>query len=205
MLAATLTSVIESVGDYYACARICGAPPPPVHAVNRGVTVEGLGGLLSGIFGSGGATTSYSQNIGAIGFAKVDIKKTTSVYPALFIAMQQYISCITFLYNLMFQVGSRRVFLLVALLFIVSGVCGKFGALLTMMPDPILGAVLVVGLAMVSAVGISNLQFVDAASSRNQCIIGLSLMMGMIIPNWLKKHPNAIATCTEIRLLELKI
>ncbi len=84
--------------------------------------------------------------------------------------------------------------MLVALLFVMAGVCGKFGALLTMMPDPILGGVLVVGLGMVSAVGISNLQFVDMASSRNQCIIGLSLMMGMMLPNWLKKNTDAINT-----------
>ena len=37
MLAAVLAGTVESVGDYYACARLAGAPPPPVHAVNRGV------------------------------------------------------------------------------------------------------------------------------------------------------------------------
>ena len=36
MLAGVLSSMIESVGDYYACARLAGAPPPPIHAVNRG-------------------------------------------------------------------------------------------------------------------------------------------------------------------------
>ncbi|XP_062620724.1 solute carrier family 23 member 2-like [Saccostrea cucullata] len=37
MLAGVLASMIESVGDYYACARLAGAPPPPVHAINRGM------------------------------------------------------------------------------------------------------------------------------------------------------------------------
>ena len=36
MVAGVLASMIESVGDYYACARLAGAPPPPIHAVNRG-------------------------------------------------------------------------------------------------------------------------------------------------------------------------
>lgn len=71
MMAATLTSIIESVGDYYACARISLAPPPPAHAINRGIAMEGLGSFISGFVGSGGATTSYSQNVGAIGFTKV--------------------------------------------------------------------------------------------------------------------------------------
>lgn len=71
MLAATITSIIESVGDYYACARVSNVPPPPAHAVNRGIFMEGVGSLLSGAVGSGGATTSYSQNVGAIGFTRV--------------------------------------------------------------------------------------------------------------------------------------
>ena len=73
MLAATMTSIIESVGDYYACARISGVQPPPPQAVNRGIATEGFGSILSGLVGSGGATTSYSQNVGAIGFTKVNI------------------------------------------------------------------------------------------------------------------------------------
>ena len=43
MLAGIIASAIESVGDYYACARLSGAPPPPTHAINRGIGIEGLG------------------------------------------------------------------------------------------------------------------------------------------------------------------
>lgn len=35
MFSATLAGIIESIGDYYSCARLAGAPPPPVHAINR--------------------------------------------------------------------------------------------------------------------------------------------------------------------------
>ncbi|XP_078378058.1 solute carrier family 23 member 2-like isoform X1 [Oculina patagonica] len=71
MLAGVLASIIKSVGDYYACARLSGAPPPPKHAINRGIGMEGIGGVLAGAFGAGNSTTSYSQNIGAIGITKV--------------------------------------------------------------------------------------------------------------------------------------
>ena len=37
IFAAVFASIIESIGDYYACARTIGAPPPPVHAINRGM------------------------------------------------------------------------------------------------------------------------------------------------------------------------
>ena len=71
MLAGIFAGIIESIGDYYACARLAGAPPPPKHAVNRGIAMEGLGCILAGLFGTGNGTTSYSENIGAIGVTKV--------------------------------------------------------------------------------------------------------------------------------------
>lgn len=63
--------MVESVGDYYACARLVGAPPPPKHAINRGIGIEGLGCLLAGAWGTGNGTTSYSENIGALGITRV--------------------------------------------------------------------------------------------------------------------------------------
>jgi len=36
LLSGILATTIESVGDYHACAQLAGAPPPPLHAVNRG-------------------------------------------------------------------------------------------------------------------------------------------------------------------------
>uniref|UniRef100_A0A2P2I708 Solute carrier family 23 member 1-like n=2 Tax=Hirondellea gigas TaxID=1518452 RepID=A0A2P2I708_9CRUS len=75
MLAGVLASIVESIGDYYACARLSGAPPPPRHAINRGIGVEGVGCLLAGLLGSGNGTTSYSENIGAIGLTKVGSRR----------------------------------------------------------------------------------------------------------------------------------
>jgi len=75
MVAGVLASAIESVGDYYACARLAGAPPPPPHAINRGIGTEGLGCVLAGLWGTGNGTTSYSENIGAIGVTKVGSRR----------------------------------------------------------------------------------------------------------------------------------
>ena len=71
MLAGILASAIESVGDYYACARLAGAPAPPMHAINRGIGTEGIGCIIAGLLGTGNGTTSYSENIGAIGITRV--------------------------------------------------------------------------------------------------------------------------------------
>lgn len=71
MLAGVLAGIIESIGDYYACARLSGAPPPPSHAMNRGIGMEGIACFLAGAIGTGNATTSFSENIGALGITKV--------------------------------------------------------------------------------------------------------------------------------------
>ena len=71
MIAGCTASIVESIGDYFACAKLAGAPPPPDHAINRGIGMEGVGGLLSACWGTGVGATSYSQNIGAIGITKV--------------------------------------------------------------------------------------------------------------------------------------
>lgn len=73
MMAGVLASTMESIGDYYACARLAGAPPPPTHAINRGIAVEGLGCILAALWGTGNGTTSYSQNIAALGITKVRV------------------------------------------------------------------------------------------------------------------------------------
>lgn len=76
ILAGVISSMLESVGDYYACARLAGAPPPPKHAISRGIGVEGIGCLLAGAWGTGNGTTSYSENVGALGITKVSLAAT---------------------------------------------------------------------------------------------------------------------------------
>ncbi|KAH7977958.1 hypothetical protein HPB49_004092 [Dermacentor silvarum] len=71
MLSAILSSVVESVGDYYACARLSQVPIPPTHAINRGIWMEGLGCIAAGIWGGGCGLTSYSTNISIIAVTKV--------------------------------------------------------------------------------------------------------------------------------------
>ncbi|XP_071960185.1 solute carrier family 23 member 2-like [Antedon mediterranea] len=87
MLSGVLASMVESVGDYYACARLSGAPPPPDHAINRGIGIEGIGCILAGLWGTGNGTTSYSENIGAIGITKVASRLVVQVAGILMIVL----------------------------------------------------------------------------------------------------------------------
>ncbi|XP_028392387.1 solute carrier family 23 member 1-like [Dendronephthya gigantea] len=161
MFAGVLAGVIESIGDYYACARMSGAPPPPSHAINRGIGVEGIACFLAGAFGTGTATTSFSENIGVIGITRV---------------------------------GSRRVVQIGALCMILLALFGKFGALFSTIPQPVIGGVFVVLFGMITAVGMSSLQHVNLNSVRNLFIVGFAIITGLVIPKYLTQHPDTIDT-----------
>jgi nucleobase transporter 1/2 len=87
MLAGYLASMVESIGDYYACARLSGAPIPDENTVNRGITFEGIGCAIAGIFGTGNGTTSYSENIGAIGLTRVGARRVVQAGAIIMIVL----------------------------------------------------------------------------------------------------------------------
>lgn len=77
---------------------------------------------------------------------------------------------------------------------VVLAVFGKFGALFATIPEPIIGGVFIIMFGMVTAVGLSNLQFVDLNSARNLFVIGFSIFIGLVIPKWISDRPHAIDT-----------
>ena len=156
IFAGYIASIVESIGDYYACARLSGAPMPGKETINRGITFEGIGCFIAGIFGTGNGTTSYSENIGAIGLTRV---------------------------------GSRRVVQAGAVIMILLGTVSKFGALFTTIPQPIVGGMYCAMFGMITAVGLSNLQFVDLNSTRNLFILGFAFFMGLSIPEYFIQNP----------------
>ncbi|XP_024896457.1 solute carrier family 23 member 1 isoform X2 [Pteropus alecto] len=194
MFSATLAGIIESIGDYYACARLAGAPPPPVHAINRGIFIEGICCIIAGLLGTGNGSTSSSPNIGVLGITKVGSRRVV-----------QYGACI------MLVLGTIGKF---TALFaslpdpILGGMfCTLFGECRARAPGPITvaewgspagprgfssGSPAPSG--MITAVGLSNLQFVDMNSSRNLFVLGFSMFFGLTLPNYLESNPGAINT-----------
>ena len=100
-------SVLDSIGDYYACARVSRVPPPPAHAVNRGILIEGACSFLSGAVGCGHATTTYGGNIGAIGVTKVPIVYKIFVYHIFYATI---ILCACSCFNRIFKTRIRAYF-----------------------------------------------------------------------------------------------
>ncbi|XP_060072559.1 solute carrier family 23 member 1-like [Ylistrum balloti] len=158
---ATFISILDSIGDYYACAATCRVPPPPSYAVNRGIAVEGFCTILSGLLGCPQATTTYGANIGAIGITRV---------------------------------SSRSAFVVVGIIYIIFGVIGKIAAVFITIPYPVLGGALIIMMGMFNGVVLSNLVSVDLTSSRNLVIMGVSLLMGLLVPLWVKTYPDDIST-----------
>lgn len=77
------------------------------------------------------------------------------------------------------------------MILLLCGVIGKFGAILTLIPDPVIGGTLTVVFGMVSAVGISTLKFIDLESTRNLTILGISLILGLMVPQYVNDPANA--------------
>ena len=87
MVAGYIASMVESIGDYFACARLSGAEVPDERVINRGITFEGIGCLIAGLFGTGNGTTSYSENIGAIGLTRVGSRRVVQAGAVIMIIL----------------------------------------------------------------------------------------------------------------------
>ncbi|KAL3864476.1 hypothetical protein ACJMK2_006155 [Sinanodonta woodiana] len=160
-LASVISSVLESVGDYHAVALATNSPPPPRHAVNRGILLEGLGSVLSGFMGAGHATTSYTNNIAIVGLTKV---------------------------------ASRSCLAAAGLFAILLSLVGRVGAVLSTIPDPVIGGTMLITFGILTAIGLFMLKSLDLSSSRNMAIFGISLYIGLAIPDWMKANPKAAST-----------
>ncbi|CAI2354469.1 unnamed protein product [Caenorhabditis sp. 36 PRJEB53466] len=87
------------------------------------------------------------------------------------------------------RVASRWTMVMAGVFLIILGLLTKIGALLSTIPDPLVGGVLASSMAMVVGVAVSNLQTVEMSLSRNMGIFGFSMMFGLIVPKYFTKFP----------------
>ena len=64
---------------------------------------------------------------------------------------------------------------------------GKFASVFVTIPYPVLGGTQVVGFGIFIGLVVANLQYIDMRSTRNLAIIGISILVGLMIPYWSKK------------------
>uniref|UniRef100_A0A182KF56 Xanthine/uracil transporter n=1 Tax=Anopheles christyi TaxID=43041 RepID=A0A182KF56_9DIPT len=87
MLAGVIACTVESISYYPTISQMCAAPPPPLHAINRGIGIEGFGTMLAGLWGSGNGTNTFGENVGAIGVTKVGSRRVIQ-WAALIMILQ---------------------------------------------------------------------------------------------------------------------
>ncbi|TVU35054.1 hypothetical protein EJB05_16922 [Eragrostis curvula] len=163
MVAAVLVSLVESTASYMAAARLASATPPPAHILSRGIGWQGIGILLDGLFGTGTGSTVSVENVGLLGSTRI---------------------------------GSRRVIQISAGFMIFFSMLGKFGALFASIPFTIFAAVYCVLLTLylcriAAAVGLSFLQFTNMNSMRNLFIVGVSIFLGLSVPEYFFRYSMA--------------
>ena len=90
--------------------------------------------------------------------------------------------------------ASRFVWQIAGLIFVIGGLFGKFGAALAIIPDPVVGGILMMGFAMILSVALSNLANLDIRSIRNQVILGVAMTLGIASPIYMSANPGIIKT-----------
>jgi len=79
MMAAVLVSLIESTGAYKAASRLASATPPPAHVLSRGIGWQGIGILLSGLFGTLTGSAVSVENVGLLGSTRVGSRRVIQI------------------------------------------------------------------------------------------------------------------------------
>ncbi|XP_059279259.1 nucleobase-ascorbate transporter 3 [Lycium ferocissimum] len=82
------------------------------------------------------------------------------------------------------RVGSRRVVQISTAFMIFFSIFGKFGAFFAQIPLPIFAAIYCILYGIVAAIGISFIQFANKNSMRNIYVLGISLFLGISIPQY---------------------
>ncbi|XP_042417664.1 nucleobase-ascorbate transporter 2-like isoform X2 [Zingiber officinale] len=89
------------------------------------------------------------------------------------------------------RVGSRRVIQISAGFMMFFSIMGKFGALFASVPFTIFAAVYCVLFGIVAAVGLSLLQFTNMNSMRNLFITGVSIFLGLSVPQYFFRYTSS--------------
>ncbi|WP_432662771.1 nucleobase:cation symporter-2 family protein [Wukongibacter baidiensis] len=92
------------------------------------------------------------------------------------------------------KVASRFVVIISGIILVLLGIFPKFGALIAIMPNPVLGGAGIIMFGMVAAAGIKTIKNVPL-NNRNMLILAISLGIGLgvtVRPDFLKHLPNVL-------------
>lgn len=90
MLPALFANIVESVANYYTCARFVNLTKPPSNAVNRGIGIQGISTVFAGLLGTGSGVSSSSENVGNIGITRVCSRNVIGLAACIMIVMSMF-------------------------------------------------------------------------------------------------------------------
>ncbi|MEO1237428.1 MAG: solute carrier family 23 protein, partial [Planctomycetota bacterium] len=152
VLAGYLASMIESFGDYHAVKQVA-APDK-----NGG---DPTSGEISRGIGCEGIGCALTGVLG--GFSSTSYSENVGLVGLT-------------------RVGSRYVVQIGAVVLILLGVFGKFGALAAAIPTPVVGGLYCAMFGLIAAVGVRQFARADLTSDRNLFVGGFALFMGLSLP-----------------------
>ncbi|KAJ8439504.1 hypothetical protein Cgig2_007021 [Carnegiea gigantea] len=188
MMMASFVALVESTGSFIAISRYASASPVPPSVLSRGIGWQGVGILLSGIFGTGNGS-SVSYPISTSNPCNRVLKSTIGVFTS---RENAGLLALT-------HVGSRRVVQIAAGFMLFFSILGqselryltghrdtacKFGAVFASIPAPMVAALYCIFFAYVGSAGLSLLQFCNLNSFRTKFVLGLSVFMGLSVPQY---------------------
>ncbi|XP_023748397.1 nucleobase-ascorbate transporter 12 isoform X1 [Lactuca sativa] len=79
MSVVSIISSVDSVGSYHASSLLVASKPPTPGVVSRGICVEGISGILAGLWGTGIGSTTLTENVHTIAVTKMGSRRTVEL------------------------------------------------------------------------------------------------------------------------------
>ncbi|KAJ0770704.1 putative xanthine/uracil/vitamin C permease [Helianthus annuus] len=79
MIVVSLVASVDSVGTYYSTSMHINAKPPTRGIVSRGIGLEGLCSVLAGLWGTGGGSTTLTENAHTVAITKIASRRAVEV------------------------------------------------------------------------------------------------------------------------------
>jgi xanthine permease len=98
------------------------------------------------------------------------------------------------------KISSRFVVVTAGIILVLLGLFPKFAALATIIPPPVLGAVMLIMFSMVVTAGIEILQEVDLSKNENVLTVAISIGAGLgvtVVPDVFKSAPELLKTLCQ--------
>ncbi|KAI5415822.1 N-terminal acetyltransferase [Lathyrus oleraceus] len=180
---------VLSTGAYKAASRLAIATPPPAYMLSRGIGWQGIGILLDGLYGTGTGSTVSVENVGLLGLTRVGSRRVVQISAGFMIFFATLGKFGAVFASIPFPIFA-------ALYCVLFGLVGMF---LAFQVNFIANVSLCTDYCKIyitnnvfhcssGAVGISFLQFTNMNSMRNLIIIGLTLFLGISVPQFFDQY-----------------